>query len=277
MAIPYTEDWAAGNSTFSSMYRYDKPPEAADSLYPFMRAAEGVYINGDGRLDKNPAYTGEFETYQQAGIWIKGAGPLNGGGPGAFAVDGFWPGTVGCIQCTYYPTTESLAEIEALGDFCPLLAVVTPQFGQTMIGAAIDLETGSMKVDQQNDGSHTGDITVEGVAMPVAGEPYTVRMGWQVGTFDEDTAAAAADGFLRISINGELMYEAVDISLILNYLTTPGNLIDGVTFGLAGLLGPLDTFTINDSACVDVSPIVFKSGRTSSPLLWSKILLKGAP
>lgn len=275
--IPYTEDWAAGNSYFDTFYRYDKPPETADPLYPFIRASEGVYINGDGRLDKNPAYTGPFETYQQAGIWFKGMGPLNGGGPGAFSDDGFWAGSVGCIQATYYPTTESLAEMEAFGDFCPLVAVVTPQLGQTMIGAGINVETGQMFVDQQNDGSHTGDITVDGVSMPVAGEPYTVRMGWQVGTFDEMSATAAADGFLRISINGQLMYEAVDISLLLNYQTTPGNLIDGVTFGLAGLLGPLDTFTINDSACSTVSPLIFQSGRVSFPVAWSKILLKGAP
>jgi hypothetical protein len=274
MAIPYFEDWAAGNSTFSSMYRYDKPPEAADPLYPFIRAAEGVYINGDGRLDKNPAYTGPFQTYQQAGIWFKGMGPLTSAGSGANGGAGFWDGTVGCIQCTYYPTTESLAEIEALGDYCPVLMVGTPQLGQSLIGASIHLEQGEMLVEQSNDGSHPGETEVTGVAMPVAGEPYVVRMGWQCGTYDEDTGTALPDGFLRIHINGELMYEAVNISLLLSFLTVPGNLITSVLFGLAGLLGPLDQFTISDSACVDAQAIQFKSGMLSTPLAWSKILLK---
>lgn len=277
MAIPYFEDWAAGNSTFSSVYRYNRTgvsSEAQDPLYPFMWVAEGVYINGDGRLDKNPAYTGEFETYQTAGVWFKGMGSLTSTGLGVNGGTGFWDGTVGCIQCTYYPTTESLAEIEILGDYCPLCAVGTPTVGQTLLGASIHLEQGEMNVTQANDGSHDYETQVTGVAMPVAGEPYVVRMGWQCGTYDEETGSALPDGFVRIHINGELMYEAVNISLLLSPFTVPGNLITTVLFGLAGLLGPLDQFTISDSACVDAQAIQFKSGMLSTPLAWSKILLK---
>jgi hypothetical protein len=275
VAIPYSEDWAAGNSYFDTFYRYDKPPETADPLYPFIRASEGVYINGDGRLDKNPAYTGLTQDYTTAGIWFKGMGPLTGGGPGAFSGSGFWTGTIGCIQCTYYPTTDSLNDISDIDEnFCPLVAVVTPQLGQTMMGVSVDIDTTDIKVDHSNEGEHDEEVFVTGAPMPVAGQPYTVRLGWQCGTLNESTKIAAPDGFVRVSINGELVYEAVDISLLLNWQTNPGNKIDGVTFGLAGLLGPLDNFTINETECTEVSPIVFYSGRTSSPVAWSKILLK---
>jgi hypothetical protein len=139
----------------------------------------------------------------------------------------------------------------------------------------------NLVVAQLNDGSHPDSVDVSGAPMPVAGEPYTVRVEWQCGTFEPIEEVAAADGYIKVWINGELAYHAVDIALLLNYpityLTTPPNMVNGVQLGFFGLIGALDSFFVSDSPCTATSSLVFKSGLASSPLVWMKLLLKGAP
>lgn len=276
MATIYAENWVAGNSLFSSIYRYDKPTDGADPLYPFMYSAEGVYINGFGMLDKNPAHTGEFETYQQAGVWIKGAGGLTGGGIGIFAGSGFWDGTVGCIECLYHPTTESLLG-EGVGgvqgNHCPLISVTNPNASVRM-GVDASIEDQTLTVYHDNDGSHASSVVLVGAPMPVAGQLYKVRIGWQCGTYNVGLDTADPDGFMRVWINDALAYEATLISLVLSYFTSPANRIDSVLFGYMGLLGPQSYFTISDSACAPISPLVFRSGGTEYPVAWMEHTLR---
>lgn len=275
MATIYAEDWAPGNSLFTeSGYAYSRTIDGVDPLYPYVRSAEGVYINGDGRLDKNPTYTGEFETYQQAGIWVKGPGALNGGGPGMYSGSGFWNAAAGCLQATYYPTTESLNAWDPSFTSAPLCGLVKPDGTTVNIGVDAQLEDAYLVIYHQNEGSHDQFVEITGAPMPVAGEVYNVRIGWQCGTYDPEEGIAAADGFVKLWINDELIYEAADISLFLSKFTSPENLVDSAIFGYFGMIGPLDSFTIADSECASASPIVFHSGRTSSPVVFSKILLK---
>lgn len=273
MAIIYTEDWSSGNSLFNTVYTYERYNEGVDPLYPNLYRTEGVYVNGDGRLDANPAWVGPFQEYSTAGIWVKGMGALTRDGD-----PGFWDGTVGCIQCLYYPTTESLGE-NGGANGCPLLAVTTPA-GFQILYVYADLYDQEIEVGHRNEGSHPFTVDLIGAPMPVAGEAYLVRIGWQCGTFDPVLEVTAADGFVRVWINDELAYEATDISLYLSYPDVPlvgaPNLIDSVEFGFAGLLGPLDNFTIRDSACAPISPLVFKSGVTERPLIWMEHTLRGA-
>jgi len=278
MAVIYTEDWAAGNSLFTeSGYAYSRPVDGTDPLYPYVSAAEGVWINGDGRLDKNPIYTGEFETYQQAGAWIKGPGPLDGGGPGIHGGPGFWNATYGCMQCVYYPTTESLAAINPGLNSCPLISLASPNAGGVVLGVDAQLADALLVIYHQNDGSHAWDVSITGAPMPVAGEPYVVRIGWQCGTYDEDLGTALADGFVRLWINDELVYEALNISLLLNGLTVPGNLVDSILLGFFGMIGPLGAVSVSDSACAPLSPVLFGSGTIERPQAWMKITFKETP
>lgn len=277
MAEIYTEDWSAGNSLFTSMYHYDADDDGADPLYPHMWSQEGGYINGDGHYDHDPAYTGEFETYQQCGFWVKGAGPLEGGGAGIFSGPGFWDGSVGWVEASYLPSEASLEELHlSFFNSCPVITVATPA-GFIMIGVDVHVEDDVVVVYHANEGSHDFEVEVIGAPMPVAGEPYVVRLEWQVGTFDPDLLTAAADGFVRVYVNDQLMYEAMDISLLLNWQTVPGNRIDSVQFGYFGLLGPLETFTINDEAYVTSELPQFGVGGTESPLFYSLITFKEIP
>lgn len=272
MALIYEEDWSAGDSLFTSVSPYNRPTHGTDPLYPYIRSAELVKIVS-GKLDHDPAATGLYETYQQAGVWIKGAGSLNGGGPGIHGGAGFWDGTVGCVECTYHPTTDSIAEAGADGIHAPLIVVASPNAGIRLgVDAAIDDQF--LTVYHVNDGSHAYDVDVTGALMPVAGHAYKVRLGWQCGTYDEFLGEAAPDGFVRVWINDELMYEATNISLLLSGQTDPGNRIDSVLFGYYGLVGPQASFTINDSACPPISPVVFKSGVTECPLIWMEHTLR---
>lgn len=272
MAVIYTEDWSAGNSLFTSISPYDRNTDGVDPLYPYIRASELVKIVS-GRLDHDPAAAGVFETYQQAGVWIKGAGALTGGGSGMHGGSGFWDGTSGCVECTYHPTTASLAEAGDGGVHAPLIVIASPNAGIRLgVDAAIDDQFLTMY--HVNDGSHAYDVNVTGAPMPEAGESYTVRLGWTCGTYDEDLGTAAADGNVKLWINDVLIYEATNISLLLSSSTIPGNRIDSVLFGFYGLLGPQSDFTINDAVCAEVSSIQFGAGTVESPLVWMKIHFK---
>lgn len=274
MAVIYAEDWSAGDSLFTSISPYNRPTDGTDPLYPYIRGAELVKIVA-GRLDHDPAAGGVFETYQQAGVWIKGAGALTGGGSGIYSGSGFWDGTVGCVTCIYHPTTASLAEAGLGGVHAPLIVIANPNAGiRLAVDAALDDQF--LTVYHVNNGSHAYSVDVIGASMPVAGESYTVRLGWRCGTYNEDTGIPAADGVVRVWINDELMYEATNISLVLADATIPGNRIDSVLFGYYGLLGPQSSFTINDSTCPPVSPLVFKSGVTERPLIWMEHTLRTA-
>lgn len=273
MAIVYREDWSSGTSVFDTIYNYQRDTDGPDALYPYINVAEGVYLNGDGFLDHDPAYTGEFETYQQAGVWIKGPGALNGGGPGGYADDGFWNGQTGWIEALYHPTTLSLTELQEEFVTAPVIQVVDP-FGFNLIAVQYQLEDALLMVTHINDGSHADEVSVPGAPMPVADEPFLVRVTWQCGTWDDDLVEALPDGYVRVYVNETLAYEATDISLRLAPLTNPVNLVDGATFGYFGLLGPLEYFVIHDDAYVLSEALQFRSGGTEYPLFFSTITFK---
>lgn len=284
MATVFSEDWSAGNSIFSSVYRYnrvavgDPDSEADDPLYPYIWVAEGVYVNEDGRLDLNPAFEDpeEFRTYGTAGVWFKGFGPdtttLGGG---------YFNASVGCMQTVYHPTEASLNLPTGDGAYygAPLLGLFDA-WGFPLLGCHVSLDDMALYVWQRNVSTHEDNVLVTGAPMPVVGEPYTVRMGWQCGTFDPVDETVEPDGFVRIWINGELIYEAINIDLILEYpytyLVDQPNMVDSCHVGYYGLLGPLESVTLSDSACVVATNPVFKSGKTSSPVVWMKLLLKEA-
>jgi hypothetical protein len=110
--------------------------------------------------------------------------------------------------------------------------------------------------------------------MPVAGEEYKVRLGWQCGTYDSGSNTHAADGFMKVWINDVLIYHAEDISLHLTKTSVPVNMVDSVQFGYFGLLGPMSSFTIGDAACAPVSPVQFHSGGASCPTPWFRLTLR---
>lgn len=277
MALIYREDFSAGNSLFSSQYSYNRPTDGTDPLYPFIRGAEGVYINGDGYLDHSPDYTGEFETYQQAGIWVKGPGGLNGGGPGNYGGSGWWNASEGYMEARYHPTTLSITDISEEFVTAPLIMLAGPTAVAQLVGVVANLFDATLTVYHENEGSHDDTVTLEGAPMPVAGQPYLVRVAWQCGTWDTDLLEAAADGFVRVWINDELIYEATNISLFFAPLTVPANLVDSVLLGYMGLLGPLEYFEVYDSPVPPEASISFTSGGVEMPIPWIEITFKEVP
>lgn len=270
MATVFSEDWSAGNSLFSSMAEYDREValDPEDPLYPFMWGSYYTYINGDGMLDFNPAHSDPPDTnYDAAGVWIKGFGPEAGG---------YFDANQGCMQAAYYPSEDSINGPDAAQFECALITLADED-GFPHLGVSVDLNSNVIVMYLPTVSTHDSIVTVVGAPMPVVGEPYAVRLGWQCGSIDPDTDAVNPDGFVRLWINGELTYEAVDADLNLDQSFTPvdpPNMIDSLLIGYYGLLGPLDSITVSDSACAVDSQLLFESGRTSSPLVWSEILLK---
>lgn len=277
MALIYREDFAAGNSLFTSMYHYDRPDDGVDPLYPYMRSQEGGYINGDGMYDKDPSYTGEFETYQQTGFWVKGAGGLTGGGAGIWAGSGFWDGTQGYMEVLYHPTTESLASVTQEFVQAPLITLVNPAGSGRWVGVTAQFDDALLVVHHQNEGSHDGDFELIGAPMPVAGQPYLVRMEWRCGTWANVLDPVSEDGFVRLWINGELVYEATNISLYFTPFTIPPNRADSLLIGYFGLMGPCEYFEFYDSPVPPDSPIQFASGGVEMPIPWIEITFKEVP
>ncbi len=273
MATVFSEDWSPGNSLFSSTAEYDREValDPEDPLYPFMWGSYFTYINDDGMLDFNPAHSDPPDTnYDAAGVWIKGFGSEN---PEGFVGSGYFDANEGCIQAAYYPSDDSMTGPDAAQFECALITLADEE-GFPNMGVSVDMNSNAIVVYQPTFSTHDAIVNVVGAPMPVSGEPYIVRLGWQCGTGPQ---AINEDGFLRVWINGELIYEAVDMDLNLDQAfgpIDPPNRIDSLLLGYYGLLGPLDSVTVSDSACVDESPVVFRSGRTSSPLVWSEILLK---
>src|SRR5688572_21035441 len=122
MAIIYEEDWAAGPSDFETVYYWEADVEGVDALYPFMWVSEGTYINPVSNiLDSNPAWTGPFQDYQSAGIWVSNMGTLNvDGTPGG----GYWDANQGILEAIWVPNATALAEHGGT-NYCPLAFIVT--------------------------------------------------------------------------------------------------------------------------------------------------------
>jgi hypothetical protein len=148
------------------------------------------------------------------------------------------------------------------------------------IGVRVNLEDQTITIRHNNEGEHDYSVVVTGAVMPVAGQVYKVRLEWQCGTFEPVSEITSPDGFARLYINDELMYEAIEISLFLGYPwvynVSPPNLVYGVSFGYAGLLGPLDHFTVSSSLCSVADTIRFRSGGTEFPVIWMEHTLRGA-
>lgn len=266
MAEIDAEDWAAGNSLFTSVDSYDKTSDGADPLYPFMRASEEVTIRA-GMLD----YKDLVEDYVIAGVWVKGMGPSNGGGAGLYSVAGFWDGDHGCIEALYHPTADSLDPDNNV--YCPLIQVASPSGVPNLVGVAVDLDGQFLEATHRTEAFPSGlTEQIDGAPMPVAGQPYKVRLGWQCGTYNG--SVHAADGFMKVWINDELIYHAINISLFMTKSSSPVNMIDGAQFGYFGLLGPLEYFTINDAVCPAVSSLQFDSGGASIPTPWIRLTLR---
>lgn len=268
MAVIYSEDWAAGLSLFTSVNPYNRPTHGTDVNYPHIRGAEGITIRA-GMLD----YRTAVEDYSIAGVWIKGPGPSNGGGAGVYATSGFWNGDHGHIEALYHPTTDSLDPDNNV--YCPLIGLSDPNGTPNVVGVSLDIEGQFLEVQHRTEAWPSGFFEqIDGAPMPVAGQPYHVRISWQCGTYNAGTNTHAADGFLKVWINDELIYHAINISLYVTKLTSPVNMVDGVQFGYFGLLGPLESFGINDSEFVEASASQFRSGVASNPTPWIRLTLR---
>ena len=268
MAEIYAEDWTPGNSLFTATDTYNRPVHGVDPLYPYIRGAEEATIRA-GMLD----YQDFVEDYSVCGVWIKGPGGSSGGGAGDYSGAGFWDGDQGCIECTYHPTTDSLDPDNNV--YCPLIQVASPTGVPNLVGVACDLDGGFLEATHRTEAYPAGVTEqIDGAPMPVAGEEYKVRLGWQCGTYDSGGNTHAADGFMRVWINDVLIYEALDISLHMTKSSNPVNMIDSVQFGYFGLLGPMEYFTIQDSECADTSSAQFRSGGTEYPLFFDQITFK---
>jgi hypothetical protein len=263
MAIPYTQDWSAGNSTFTSVNSYTQSGNGVDPVYPEMKAAEVVTITG-GKLDWN----GTASDYQSAGIWVAKMGTLSGGGIGQYSGSGFWSGNQGYIECTYVPNATSLAVLLN----APLITIPAPAGLSSYMQLSYNVSGGQLELSYLADSGGVSFDPVATSALPSAGVPYKVKLEWQLGTWngtDHDP-----DGFVKVYINDQLERSDTGIDLYFTYNSSPEDKIDGVWFGYLGLLGTLDDITISDSIAATPPPVVPPTQRAGYVLFSNDIVEK---
>jgi len=262
MAVVYSENWSAGNSTFDAGNTYDRSGDGNDPLYPTIKIAEAVTIStiaGSPRLTWNG-----FADWNDTAVVFDDALGDPGNGYPANASSFTFNGQVGKISCRYRPDATSLA----VNTFAPL--IVIPErggFSDNWFLAwdaangwfEIDLATWGFAIPDVNDTVVWGGYTAD--------TDYTHTICWKCGTPVGDFADVTADGYFRFYINGVLIYEKTDVGLFLDYANN--NLVPQVNFGQFGMLGALDQIVFDDGGCV--TPIVGafiagKGGRVASTL-----------
>jgi len=252
MAIPYSQDWAAGDSVFSSLDIYDRSTDGPDALYPEINYSEGVDVVG-GALDWRTTYG----DYQGMALWLRGMGSLTGGGGGAYAASGFWDASVGFVRCTYTPNATSLGVVT----YVPLIWLLSPS-ESSLLAVYWNQTSGQYEVERNTEDGYA--LTPFAGEAPAAGVPLEVSLDWKCGTYPGVVPTEHdADGYLRVYLNGVLAYEETAIALYLTFSSTPVNLIDGVAFGFYGFLGALDGITISDAEDVEDDTSIPTSDSTT--------------
>lgn len=234
MPVVYSQDWSAGNSTFSTTYAYDRVPDGTDPLYPEMWAATDVNVSG-GRV-----VWGGVGNYDAAGCVFR---------------DLSFDGTEGYIEVEYTPNSDVLAN-SGDGLFYvnlirthPLLGFPTMYWGMTpqgSQGAPFDWDIGVLDFNTDNyDATYTA-------AAPtfVAGTPYIFKMSWKCGTpTGSPFSSVADDGFVRFYLDGVLVYEITGYAVFIDdaqanavgYVGLPSDVTNEGT-GLFGSMGPIEMF-----------------------------------
>lgn len=230
MATVLSELWTAGNSLFTSVDVYDLVPDGADPLYPFMLSAEGVTINGSGKLD----WKGVHGDYQTSGVWLRGFGPL---------ALGYWDASKGSVQSTYRPNATAIAAMSyaPLIDF-PRHGGVGPE--PLLIDADIDIAAIHIEA-----GGWTEDIDEDVPFTFAADTDYTIKACWKCGTVVGDFDDVLADGYLRVFVNNVLILERTDFALYFSTDQPTPNALDGIWLGYYGLLGENSGVILRDSEC----------------------------
>ncbi len=216
MAVVYTENFAAGNSTFSNQNVYDTPdsPNAGsdpyDPVYPEIVAAESVRVIG-GKLDWN----GTYGDYSSSGIVIKTATP--------------WDGSYAYMRWTYTPNATSLALSYAM----PVIPLGASN--DYVIQVMIEDAGQNIEITPYN----VWDATPEGNAAYnfQAGVEYRFYLKWKCGTVVGDFDDVLTDGWLQLYVNEVLVHERLNISLYVDY--NNNNFVDKAWIGYYGLFGAL--------------------------------------
>jgi hypothetical protein len=243
MATVYSQDWSAGNSTFTGTDTYERAVDGPDALYPEIKYAESVTITA-GKLDWN----GTFGNYQTSGIMLKD-----------FAT---FDGATGSISATYRPNSTSMGVMFT----APLIYVIssTGFGGERVLQLEANAVTGPgapFTLDFTAFG-WSGNYTVSDAFTFAADTDYTFKICWKTGTVTGDFVSVAADGYVRVYVNDVLVYEHTDFAFYIDYLNN--NHVTKVAFGQdtdnddgAGLFGTLDNIVFSDSACPEpTTPII---------------------
>lgn len=242
MSTVYSQNWSAGNSTFTASNTYTRATDGPDALYPEIEYAETVTVSG-GKLDWNGV-----NNYQTSGLMLKDFPTFDG--------------TVGSIQATYRPNSTSMG----VTYFAPLIYVIssTGGGGERVIQLAASAVTGPgapFTLDFTAFGWGASNYTANNPFTFAADTDYVVKVCWKTGTVTGDFVDVAADGYVRVYINDVLVYEVVDFAFYIDYLNT--NHVTKVAFGQdtdnddgAGLFGALSNIAFSDSACASSVTVV---------------------
>ncbi len=233
--IVYQQPFALGPSSFTAVGVYDTPHSpnigvaATDPLYPEIVAAEGMVVSG-GQADCSLA---GGDDYASSGIVVADFPAFDA--------------TQGYISCVYTPNATSLAQ--AFGHQ-PIWILDQPSYlgGVPIVQLYVQGPGGPYTVEMIVSGPAPG-LGVQGATLSdqtsaftfVAGTPYTFKLAWKSGLLN---------GWVRLSINGALVHEVLNIQV--GFLS---NRITEVWFGYYGLLGALDNLLFVTGAPV-VVPVV---------------------
>lgn len=246
MADIYTQNWAAGNSTFSSQNVYETVAyggtDPTDPLYPEIKAAESVHVTGAG-LDWN----GTYGDYQSSGIAIMPTG---------------FNGTNGCIRTVWTPNATSLPNT-----YYDIITEITSGtlHDTEILTVAINGPTPPLEINLRS-GGWGGPSNWQEVSIPynfVAGTAYTFQLTWQCGTVVGDFTNVLNDGWVRLHVNGVLIQEFLNHPVWIDYRNN--NFVKHVWHGFYGMFGVLSSIVYNDSGCTIIAAIAPGPGLPQPP------------
>jgi RHS repeat-associated protein len=258
-SVVYGQNWGKGVAPIAMKSNGDHyqntqwgGTDAVDPLYPEIAASETVTVingagpSGENVLDRNPAEP----DYVISGLVIGGFGTSS---------SGWWDASRGCLSVSYKFT--SAAWDQAI--YNPLVTVAEDLYYHFSFGVGFSLEADVRSPGQAALilGYNTPDSweTIDTYQLTRATtenqwQMFDVR--WQAGTVDT-SGNVSADGWLRVYLNGTLIYNVTNVPLRLGEPEgNPGgqpNLMRAVWLGYYGLFGPTTNLIVADCnvSCIE--------------------------
>lgn len=243
MAVTYSENFAAGNSTITGVNVYTQTgfggSDAVDALYPTVRHTEGATIrtaigpHGENAFDWN----GTYGDYQGVGLGISKFGPLSG-------LFNAQRGKVSFLQ--YWSTLAFDTNTNAPLFWLNVNTTDPNSFNAQPFQIEFRLTAGVWRLVVTF--WRWSQATLNTSSAPITRSTYentwvNVEIGWSCGT--PSGGAFGFNGSFYVKLNGVVVFTESGHDFYLETDPSIPNYAKSIAFGYAGLMGPLTNIVLD--------------------------------